>query len=55
MGLDNDDEAPYVREETSTLPTVSIAKEKILEEIKQRETDAGFKPVLSMVVVGGLL
>lgn len=52
MGLDDDDEDQYVEEDVSTLPIVSVAKEKILEEIKIREKAEGFKPVVSMVVVG---
>ena len=50
MGLD-DDEA-YVKEDAATLPSVSIAKEKLLEDIKLKEREEGYKPVLSMVVVG---
>lgn len=41
-----------MKEDVSSLPTVSIAKEKLLEEIKQKEAAEGYKPVLSMVVVG---
>lgn len=37
-------------EERTPVPVVSIAKEKILEEVRKRE--AGEKPVLSLVVVG---
>ena len=50
MGLD--DEEAYVKEDVSTLPTVSVAKEKILADLREREKQEGYKPVLSMVVVG---
>lgn len=52
LGLD--DEEAYVKEDVSTLPTVSVAKEKILADLKEKEKEAGYKPVLSMVVVGEL-
>lgn len=52
LGLDDDD--VYTPEDTSALPTISIAKEKLIEEIKQKELDADYKPVLSMVVIGML-
>lgn len=51
-GLGLDDEDVYTQEDVSTLPTISIAKEKLIEEIKQKELEADFKPVLSMVVIG---
>lgn len=50
LGLD--DEETYIKEDISTLPTVSVAKEKILADLREKEKDAGYKPVLSMVVVG---
>ena len=52
LGLDDDD--IYTQEDTSALPTISIAKEKLVEEIKQKELEADYKPVLSMVVIGAL-
>jgi hypothetical protein len=33
-------------------PIVSIAKEKIIEQIKREESDEGSMPLLSLVVVG---
>jgi len=50
LGLDDEDS--YVKEDVSTLPTVSVAKEKILADLKEKEKEDGYKPVLSMVVVG---
>lgn len=50
LGLDDDD--VYTPEDTSALPTISIAKEKLIEEIKQKELDSEYKPVISMVVIG---
>lgn len=51
MGLTDEDDA-YVQEDAATLPTVSVAKEKILEDLKRQEREEGYKPTLSMVVVG---
>lgn len=45
----------YMPEDTSTLPTISIAKEKLVEDIKRKELEADYKPVLSMVVIGQFL
>jgi len=50
LGLDDDD--AYLPEDTTALPKVSIAKEKLIENIKQEEQDANYKPILSMVVIG---
>ena len=50
MGMEGDEE--YLPEDASTLPKVSIAKEKILEQIIARDTAKDFRPTLSMVVVG---
>lgn len=52
LGLDDEDS--YVKEDVSTLPTVSVAKEKILADLEEKEKEDGYKPVLSMVVVGRL-
>ena len=51
MGLADEDDV-YVQEDAATLPTVSVAKEKILEDLKRQEREEGYKPTLSMVVVG---
>lgn len=52
QGLGLEDEDGYVKEDVSTLPSISIAKEKLIEQIKAQEREEGFKPVISMVVVG---
>lgn len=50
MGLDDDD--VYKPDDSTPLPTISVAKEKLLEDIRAAERAEGYKPTLSMVVVG---
>lgn len=50
LGLEDDDIT--VEEDLSTLPTITIAKEKLIENLKLKEQEANYKPVLSMVVIG---
>lgn len=52
LGLADEATDDHLKEDVTTLPTVSMAREKLLEHIHAKESEEGYKPVISMVVIG---